>query len=133
MSEMTSDTAVAPGISKATREAVVEKLTGNLKSLYPLAQRADEELDILRKQNKGKFVAIFQTDSPFSAEADRFLPYMVEVANELGALLTVDDAVYVTKLQSLMQKVQLLNSVLVQFHALADEEQPQSTGTPTLN
>lgn len=133
MSEMISDTAVASGISKATREVVVEKLTGNLKSLYPLAQRADEELDILRKQNKGKFAAIFQKDSSFNAQADRFLPYMVEVAEELSALLTVDDAVYVAKLKSLMQKVQLLNAVLMKFHALADEEPPQPAGTRTLN
>lgn len=127
--ELTPETATeaeANVVSKAAREVVVEKMTDNLKSLYTLALRADEELDILRKQNKGKFTAIFQKDSPFEAQSDRFLPYMVEVADELGALLSVDDADYIAKLKALMRKVQLLNGVLIRFHAIADGEPVQS-------
>lgn len=127
--ELTPETATeaeANVVSKAAREVVVEKMTDNLKSLYTLALRADEELDILRKQNKGKFTAIFQKDSPFKAQSDRFLPYMVEVADELGALLSVDDADYIAKLKTLMRKVQLLNGVLAKFHAIADGEPAQS-------
>ena len=121
MSEISAETA-ANTISKATREVVVEKLTHNLKSLYTLAQNADEELEILKKQNRGKFSAILRRDSPFSVQSDRFLPYMVEVADELSALLSVDDAQYMAKLKTLMRKVQLLNAMLVRFHAIADDE-----------
>ncbi|CAM3787533.1 hypothetical protein [Parendozoicomonas haliclonae] len=122
MSEMTE-----AGISQATRQAVVDKLTDNMKQLYPLAQRADEELEMLKKQNKGKFSAIFQTGSPFAAESDRFLPYMVEAANELTALLKIDDEDFKPQLQELMQKIQLLHQVLQKFHAVTDEEAAQAS------
>ncbi len=128
MSDTGTNTTATPstepeqGISQALREAVVEKLTANLKTLYPLAQRADEELEILRKQNKGKFQAVFHQDSPFETQANSFLPYMVEVAGELSALLTVSDAEYKSRLKALLHRVQLLNGVLTQFHAITDDE-----------
>ncbi len=131
----------ANDITPAIREVVVEKLTTNLKTLYPLAQRADEELDILRKQNKGKFQAVFHQDSPFETKADSFLPYMVEVAGELSALMSVADAEYKSKLKVLMHKVQLLNGVLAQFHAITDDNvtpaptaaEPTFCSEPTLH
>ncbi|MTI12775.1 prephenate dehydrogenase [Sansalvadorimonas verongulae] len=110
------------GISQSTREAVVNKITDSLKALYPLAQSADEQLDMLKKQNKGKFSAIFLKGSPFTAESDRFLPYMVEVAHELAELAKVDDKLYVKHLNQLMHKVQLMHEVLTKFHSIKDEE-----------
>ena len=121
-----SDTTEA-GISMPTREAIVDKLTDNLKLLYPLAQRADEELEMLSKQNKGKFSAVFQDDSPFTAKSDRFLPYMVEAANELATLLKISDEQFKPALQALMQKIQLLHQVLQKFHAITDEEAAQAS------
>ncbi|WP_281646900.1 hypothetical protein [Parendozoicomonas sp. Alg238-R29] len=114
------------GISQSTREAVVNKITDSLKVLYPLAQSADEQLEMLKKQNKGKFSAIFQKGSPFTANSDRFLPYMVETANELTELLKVDDTAYVMSLKQLMHKVQLLHEVLTRFHAIKDEKSEQT-------
>ena len=110
------------GISQSTREAVVSKITDSLKALYPLAQSADEQLEMLKKQNKGKFSAIFLKGSPFAAESDRFLPYMVEVANELTELVKVDDKHYLENLNQLMHKVQLMHEVLTKFHSIKDDE-----------
>ncbi len=121
-----SDT-VETGISQTTREAVIQKLTDALKVLYPLALRADEELEMLKKQNKGRFSAIFQKGTPFSAESDRFLPYMVEAANDLTTMMKVDDKDYAEHLKKLMQKIQLMHQVLQQFHTITDEEAAHST------
>ena len=114
------------GINQFTREAVVNKITDSLKALYPLAQSADEQLEILKKQNKGKFSAIFPKDSLFTAESDRFLPYMVEVANELTELLKVENDVYVERLTTLMHKVHLMHDVLGKFHMIKDDEKTEA-------
>lgn len=114
------------GISQSTREAVVNKITDSLKALYPLAQSADEQLDILKKQNKGKFSVIFPKDTLFTAESDRFLPYMVEIANELTALLKVKNDVYVECLTRLMRKIHLMHDVLEKFHMIKDDEKAEA-------
>ena len=106
-------------------EQVIEKITGNLKALYPLAQAADEQLDILKKQNKGKFTAIFQKDSVFTAHSDRFLPYMVEVAEQLASLRKLDGNSYNQQLKELLYKIQQMHQVLQQFHAIKDREPEQ--------
>ncbi len=121
-----SDT-IETGISLTIREAVIEKLTDTLKAFYPLAQRADEELEMLKKESKGQFSAIFQKDSPFSVEADRFLPYMIEVANDLATMMKVDDNNYADHLKKLMRKIQLMHQVLHKFHTITDEEAAHST------
>ncbi len=118
-------------IPQSTRDAVLNKLTDNLKAMYPVAQQADEQLELLKKENKGRFSAIFPKDAVFQAHSDRFLPYMVEVAEELTELGKVEDnRAYTQALNTLLFKIRHMNEVLTQFHAIKDAPQGGSAQKP---
>ena len=99
-------------------QAIQEKLNNNLKDIYPLAQKADEQLEQLKKEDKGKFAAIFQQDSGFGARANRFLPYLIELSEEVQALPEQPEAELPLQLQKLVGKIQLMHKVLGQLHAI---------------
>ena len=99
--------------------SVQEKLNNNLKDIYPLAQKADEQLEQLKEENKGKFAAIFQQDSGFTARSNRFLPYLIELSEEIQALPECPTSDLQQQLQSLAARIQLMHKVLGKFHAIA--------------
>ena len=99
--------------------SVQEKLNNNLKDIYPLAQKADEHLEQLKEEDKGKFVAIFQQESGFTARANRFLPYLIELSEEIQALPELPEAQLAQQLQALVGKIQLMHQVLGKFHSIS--------------
>ena len=99
-------------------QVVQEKLNDNLRDIYPLAQKADEQLEQLKEDNKGQFSAIFQKDSGFSAEANRFLPYLIELSEGVQSLKEYEDDQLSGQLQQLVSKIQLMHQMLAKFHAI---------------
>lgn len=81
-----------------------------------MAQAADEQLEELTKEKKGQFGSVFKQDTPFKAKANRFLPYMEEVAYELLELPAKEPAEFKAELQIILNKMHLLNQVLDGFH-----------------
>lgn len=99
-------------------QTIQEKLNNNLKDIYPLAQKADEQLEQLKEEDKGRFAAIFQQDSGFEARANRFLPYLIELSEDIQALPELPEADLPKQLQKLVTKIQLMHKVLAQFHTI---------------
>ena len=99
---------------------ITDKLTANIKALYPLAQAADEQLETLTKEKKGQFASVFKEESPFKAKANRFLPYMEEVAYELLELPAREPSEFKAELHVILNKMSLLNNVLNAFHNIQD-------------
>ena len=99
-------------------QPVQEKLNNNLKDIYPLAQKADEQLEQLKEEDKGKFVAIFPQDSGFNVRANRFLPYLIELSEDIQALPELPEPDLPQQLQKLAGKIQLMHKILGKFHTL---------------
>ena len=97
------------------------KLTLSLKDIYPLALNADEQLEALQNEEKGKFSAIFQQDSGFSASANRFLPYLIELNDEIQSLPIMEPDNQKVKIQGILKKIKMMHEVLAKFHSIKDE------------
>ncbi|WP_252176313.1 hypothetical protein [Endozoicomonas sp. 4G] len=107
--------------STAIIQEIQDKLILNLKDIYTLALNADEQLNILQKEQKGKFAAIFQQNSGFTASANRFLPYLIELNDEVQNLLTIEPENQKVKIQGIMKKMKMMHRVLARFHSINDE------------
>ncbi|AMO56690.1 hypothetical protein [Endozoicomonas montiporae] len=105
--------------TKTKAQALQEKLNESLKEIYTLALRADEQIEQYKNDDQGKFSAIFQKDSGFNVHADHFLPYLIEVSEDVQALDDVNEDELTAKLQPILNKIQLMSQVLQQFHAIA--------------
>lgn len=99
--------------------AIQKKLNNTLKDIYRLALNADEQIEALKEEDKGKFAAVFHIDSGFQAQADHFLPYLIEVSENVQALSTISDDEIAHALQPLLHKIQMMSQVLNKFHAIA--------------
>ena len=99
-------------------EALQDKLNSSLKDIYVLALRADEQIEELKQEDKGKFSAIFKDDSGFEARADHFLPYLMELSEDVQALKSFDEHLLPNRLQMIVKKIKLMTTVLNQFHAI---------------
>lgn len=102
-------------------QEIQDKLTLTLKDIYTLALSADEQLEILQKEEKGKFSAIFQQDAGFSASANRFLPYLIELNEEIQSLPIMEPENQKDKIQGIMKKMRMIHEVLARFHSIKDE------------
>jgi anion-transporting ArsA/GET3 family ATPase len=101
-------------------QEIQTKLTQSLKDLYQLALNADEQLEQLKNDEKGKFSAIFQKDSGFMAEANRFLPYLIELNDEIRSLPIMDAENQPPKIQAIVKRIKMMHEVLAQFHSIRD-------------
>ncbi|MCW7552388.1 hypothetical protein NX722_06955 [Endozoicomonas gorgoniicola] len=99
--------------------ALQEKLNESLKEIYTLSLRADEQIEQYKKDDQGKFSAIFQKDSGFNVQADHFLPYLIEVSEDVQALADARDEELPARLQPVLHKIQLMSEVLQKFHEIA--------------
>ena len=97
---------------------IQEKLNLSLKEIYPLAQKADEQLERLKDEEKGKFSAIFQPESGFKAESNRFLPYLIELSEEVRKLADIDANAFKKELEAILGKIQKMHLILNRFHAI---------------
>lgn len=101
-----------------------KRIEDNLKEILPYAQKADEILQSLKQEKKGRFSAIFPKHSLFKAQATLFLPYLEEVNSDLEALpQDPQDSAFEPLLTDLLRKIELLHQVLGSFHEIKDEEQ----------
>ena len=100
-----------------------KRIEDNLKEILPYAQQADEILQSLKQENKGRFSAIFPKHSLFNVQATEFLPYLEEVNGDLEKLPSdPQDPAFETLLTDLMRKIELLHQVLGSFHEIKDDQ-----------
>lgn len=62
---------------------LINSLEENLKDLYRKAIDADDKINHLKKQGHGKFEAIFNKEQGFKTSANKFMPYLEEVAENI--------------------------------------------------
>ncbi len=98
-----------------------KRIEDNLKEILPYAQKADEILQSLKQENKGRFSAIFPKHSLFTTQAVQFLPYLEEVSEDLKKLPEAQDPAFETLLTDLLKKIELLHQVLGSFHEIQDD------------
>ena len=96
-------------------QAIHQQLQDTIQTLYRKAVDADHALDRLQQDKKGKFAAVFTTDSPFSTSAKRFGPYVEEIAQDWQALKEMSDEDAKTALPTLIKKIELALTTIAQF------------------
>lgn len=102
---------------------VHRRILESLKEITPIAQEADEILEALSQENKGRFASIFPKHDLFHVEAKRFLPYLEEVDIDLKNLPEdMQDPAFEPLLTDLMKKIEVLFQVLGSFHEIRDDE-----------
>jgi len=99
-----------------------QRILSTLKELTEKAQKADEILHALNKENATKFSAIFPKKSLFSVNTTFFLPYIEEVDKNLADLPDVSAPKFQDLLIPLMKKIELLHQVLACFHEIKDDQ-----------
>ena len=101
------------------KSQIQEKLNLALKEIYPMAQKADEQLERLKQDNKGQFSAIFPKGSLFSASANRFLPYLIEVSEDVQSLPEAQSTEQLRQeVQTILGKTQHMYQLLNRFHSI---------------
>ena len=102
-------------------DQLLDQLDANLKELYRKALDADQALDALKKQGKGKYQAIFPASAGFQVQSARFMPYLAETA-ELVAAMRQSQQFSTTTLQQAVQQLKHLHQTLQEFQqALKDQ------------
>ncbi|NDV91508.1 hypothetical protein GTH32_09970 [Alteromonas sp. 345S023] len=96
-------------------QAIHQQLQDTIQTLYRKAVDADQALDRLQQDQKGKFAAVFAADSPFSTSAKRFGPYVEEIAHEWQLLKDMSDEDAKAALPSLIKKIELALVTIAQF------------------
>lgn len=99
-------------------ENIVTGLEENLKSLYRKAVDADLHINELKKQGHGKFEAIFKQSELFTVQANKFMPYLEETAEQILKLKESGDiAQHQSELEQVVKKLHLLHKTLAEFKA----------------
>jgi primosomal protein N'' len=93
-------------------ENIISSLEQNLKDLYRKAVDADNQINELKKQGHGKFQAIFKIDQGFTVSADKFMPYLEEVAEQI---LAIKNEQTTADLEDVVKKLHLLHVTLGEF------------------
>ena len=96
-------------------QAIHQQLQDTIQSLYRKAVDADQALDRLQQDKKGKFAAIFAQDSPFTSSAKRFGPYVEEIAMDWQELKAMSEKDAKDALPSLVKKIELALVTITQF------------------
>ncbi|CAM5200538.1 prephenate dehydrogenase [Alishewanella longhuensis] len=95
-------------------ETLLEQLDENLKELYRKALDADALLEELQLQGQAKHQAIFNKDTVFQAQSNRFMPYLAETAEQIAAIRQSQQFNTAT-LQRVVKQLQLLHKTLTEF------------------
>jgi len=96
-------------------QAVHQQLQEPIQTLHRKAVDADQILDNLQRDQKGKFAAVFADDSGFTTSAKRFGPYVQEIASDWQALKELDDDAAKQALAPLVKKIELALVTIAQF------------------
>lgn len=101
-------------------DQLFEALQENIRQIYRKSVDADNSLDQLRKQDKGKFTTIFNKEQGFSTESNRFQPYAEELGRDLLALQNDTSAENLqTELPKLVKKIEIYLQMLTVFKSNA--------------
>ncbi len=98
-------------------QEIHQQLQETLQTLYRKSIDADQMLDKLQQDQKGKFAAIFPSDTPFATESKRFGPYVEEIASDWQALKELEDEAAKQALPALVKKIELMLTTLSQFQS----------------
>ena len=98
-------------------QAIHQKLQDTIQTLYRKAVDADQALDHLQKDQKGKFAAVFTADSPFNTSSKRFGPYVEEIAQDWQALKAMAEEEAKAALPLLIKKIELALDTIAQFQS----------------
>ena len=96
-------------------QTLFQQLAENMQLIYRKAIDADNALDALQKEGKGKFATIFDDNQGFTVSSKRFLPYVEETALEIAALSEADEAKVKQNLPNVVKKMEALLATLGQF------------------
>lgn len=96
-------------------QAIHQQLQDTIQTLYRKAVDADQALERLQQDQKGKFAAVFAADSPFTTSAKRFGPYVEEIALDWQAIKEMSDDEAKAALPPLIKKIELALVTLAQF------------------
>jgi len=100
---------------KQEMQAIHQQLQETMQTLYRKAVDADQMLDSLQRDQKGKFAAVFAQDSGFTTSAKRFGPYVEEIANDWQAMQELEGDAAKQALAPLVKKIELALVTLAQF------------------
>ena len=98
-----------------SKESVLKLLQENVKIIYHQAVDADKALAHLHSKKENSFTHIFKSQSAFKNHSSTFLPYVEELAADLQAIQTEDDARYKILLPNIIVKIELLFKTLNSF------------------
>tara|TARA_B100001094_G_C18192076_1_gene807976 strand:- start:1320 stop:1667 length:348 start_codon:yes stop_codon:yes gene_type:complete len=104
------------GIKSVKNHDLIAKLQAHLKLLYQRAIDADQQLEGLHQQGHGKFSAILNQPTLFSTQADRFQPYVFELAEKVSQL---EKEMHQDQINLILRCMQELTLLLEQFKSMA--------------
>jgi len=96
-------------------QAVHQQLQETLQTLHRKAVDADQILDGLQRDQKGKFAAVFADDSGFITSAKRFGPYVQEIASDWQSIRDLSDEEAKQALVPMVKKIELALVTIAQF------------------
>lgn len=96
-------------------QTIHQQLQETMQTLYRKAVDADQILDNLQRDQKGKFAAVFAADSVFTTSSKRFGPYVEEIANDWQALKGLTEEEAKQALAPLIKKIELALITIAQF------------------
>lgn len=97
-------------------DTLLTQLEQNLKELYRKALDADAVLEQLRQQGHGNFNHVFSNDGLFQSQADHFMPYLTETADQIYAIRQTGQFNTAT-LEKVVKQLQILHKTLAEFQA----------------
>ncbi|MBY6187683.1 hypothetical protein KUV89_13765 [Marinobacter hydrocarbonoclasticus] len=97
-------------------DTVIEQYRQSLQVAYRQSVDADALLDGLQQDGKGKFNAIFREDAGFQTQANRFGPYVQELADSLSQFEAAPNA---EALPQMVKQLELLLTTLAQLRQQA--------------
>lgn len=97
-------------------DTLLTQLEQNLKELYRKAVDADTLLAQLRQQGQANFSQIMKNDGSFNCQADHFMPYLTETADQIYAIKQSGQFNTAT-LQRVVRQLQVLHKTLADLQA----------------
>ncbi len=98
-------------------QEIHQQLQDTIQTIYRKSIDADQALDRLQQDQKGKFAAIFPAEAGFSTEAKRFGPYVEEITRDWQALKEVNEEEAKAALPALVKKIEMMLTTLAHFQA----------------
>ena len=96
-------------------QGIIDALNDNLKVIYRKALDADNALNKLQSDGKGKFNTIFAENVGFASSSKLFGPYVEEIAGDVAGLIDVKEEEIKQRLPALVKKMELMLTTLEQF------------------